>query len=82
MADGFVYLKERLRDIMGIIDDALGLVPFGSKTVVMQGGWRQILPVVPRASPAAVVGSSLQKSSLWRWFKTLYLSTNLGDHRA
>ena len=53
------------------------MVPFGGKTVVMTGDWRQILPVVPRGSRAAIFASTLKKSSLWPHFKTLRLTTNI-----
>ena len=46
--DCFRVLDELLRDIMCQVDDALHMVPFGRKTVVITGDWRQILPVVPR----------------------------------
>ena len=62
---------------MGANDEALRLVPFGGKTVVMTGGWRQILPVVPRGSRAAVIAATLKKSYLWPYFKTLELMTNI-----
>ena len=70
-------LDELLKDIMGANDEALRLVPFGGKTVVMTGDWRQILPVVPRGSRAAVIAATLKKSYLWPYFKTLELTTNI-----
>ena len=78
--DGFCVLDEVSRDIMGIVDNALSLVPFGGKTVLMTGDWRRILPVVPRGSRATVITSSLKKSYLWPSFKNLRLSTNICVH--
>ena len=75
--DCFRVLDELLKDIMGANDEALRLVPFGGKTVVMTGDWRQILPVVPRGSRAAVIAATLKKSYLWPYFKTLELTTNI-----
>ena len=40
--DCFRVVDELLRDIMRKVDDALQMVPFGSKTVVMTGDWWQI----------------------------------------
>ena len=63
--DGFCVLDELSRDIMGIVDDALSLVPFGGKTVVMTGDWRRILPGVTCGYRATMITSSLKKSYLW-----------------
>ena len=75
--DCFRVLDELLRDIMRQVDDALHVVPFGGETVVMTGDWRQILPVVPRGSRAAIVASTLKKNYFWPYFKTLRLTTNI-----
>ena len=75
--DCFRVLDELLRDIMRKVDDALYMVPFGGKTVVMTGEWRQILPVVPCVSRAAIFASTLKKNYLWPYFKTVPLTTNI-----
>lgn len=46
-------------------------VPFGGKTIVFSGDFRQVLPVVPRGSRAAIVGSSLRRSYLWSTMKVI-----------
>ena len=75
--DCFRVLHELLPDIMRKVADALYMVPFGGKTMVMRGNRRNILPVVPCGSRAAMVTSSLKKSDLWPYFKTLRLTTNI-----
>src|SRR5512138_351968 len=49
----FKALDITLRDLMG------ANTPFGGKIVVLAGDFRQILPVIPRATPSEVVGSCL-----------------------
>ena len=70
-------LDELLKDIMGADDEALRLVPFGGKTVLMTGDLGQIVPVAPRGSRAAVMAGTLNKSYLWPYFKALELTTNI-----
>jgi ATP-dependent DNA helicase PIF1 len=50
--------------IMPDVHPALDRLPFGGKVILCGGDWRQILPVVPRASPADVVKASLPPSHL------------------
>ena len=86
--DCFRVMDELLRDIRRKVDDSLYMVPFGGKTVVMTGDWRQILAVVPRRSRSAIVACTLKKSYLWPYFKPLRLTinirvegTNVGAHQ-
>jgi ATP-dependent DNA helicase PIF1 len=53
-------LDNSMRDIMG----QLGL-PFGGKTIVFGGDFRQVLPVVRKGSRAQIVAASLRSSYLW-----------------
>ena len=52
-------LDNSLRDIMG-----WSSLPFGGKTIVLGGDFRQVLPVVRKGSRAQIVGASLQRSYL------------------
>jgi hypothetical protein len=65
-------LDNSLRDIMDRLE-----LPFGGKTVVFGGDFRQILPVVRRGSRAQVVGASLQMSYLWDSMQHLKLVCNM-----
>eukprot|EP00798_Chlamydomonas_sp_ICE-L_P013352 gene13352-19194_t len=57
-----------LRDIMGSIQgqEWRRMVPFGGKVIVFAGNFRQILPVVPRGTRAAIVAACLKMSKLWQ----------------
>ena len=52
-------------------------LPFGGKTVVLSGDWKQILPVVPNGQRADVVAASLKSSYLWDSVKLLHLTENM-----
>jgi hypothetical protein len=45
--------------------------------VVLCGDFRQVLPVVPRASRAGIVRACLKQSPLWPLFKTYTLTENM-----
>ena len=51
--------------------------PFGGKIFVLGGDFRQVLPVVPRASRAAILDTCLKRSSLWSSFKQFRLTENM-----
>ncbi|PWZ20060.1 ATP-dependent DNA helicase pif1 [Zea mays] len=74
-------LDNSMHDIMG----RPGL-PFGGKTIVFGGDFRQVLPVVRKGTRAQVVASSLRMSYLWESMSHLKLVTNmrakttLGEH--
>ena len=51
--------------------------PFGGKIFVFGGDFRQILPVIPHASRANIVSSSLSKSYIWKYLKIMKLITNM-----
>ncbi|PWZ30162.1 ATP-dependent DNA helicase PIF1 [Zea mays] len=65
-------LDNSMRDIMG----RPGL-PFGGKTIVFGGDFRQVLLVVRKGSRAQVVASSLRMSYLWESMSHLKLVTNM-----
>ena len=60
-----------LRDLTGLD------VPFGGKTIVLGGDWRQTLPVVARGSRCSSVESCLKNSSLWPIFRQFSLTQNM-----
>jgi hypothetical protein len=69
---GVEALDNSLRDIM----DRPNL-PFGGKTMVFGGDFRQVLPVVQRGSRAQIVGASLWMSYLWESMRHLKLVRNM-----
>ena len=74
MLDG-LQLEATHRSLQDICD-APG-VPFGGKTLVLAGDFRQCLPVIPGANRAGIVSHSINQSHLWSHFKQFKLSTNM-----
>ena len=68
-------LDNSLRDIMDRPD-----LPFGGKTVVFGGDFRQVLPVVRKGSRAQIVDASLRRSYLWDCMRHLKLVRNMRAH--
>ena len=64
-----------LRDIMS--SDTL----FGGKILLLAGDFRQILPVVPRSPPTAVLESCIKQSKLWHRFHQMRLTQNMRTHQ-
>ncbi|KAL8108004.1 hypothetical protein AgCh_024432 [Apium graveolens] len=54
----FESVDRSLGDIMSVIDKRRAKKPFGGIIVVFGGDYRQILPVIPKASRAEVVGNT------------------------
>ena len=52
-------------------------VPFGGKTVILAGDFKQCLPVVPGQQKAGIIKHTVMKSYLWGYFKVLELSINM-----
>jgi hypothetical protein len=73
----FEALDRTMRDILSENKPANALLPFGGKTVVLGGDFRQILPVVRKGSRSAVVGASIMNSNLWQHVTLLKLQTNM-----
>ncbi|KAF7807461.1 ATP-dependent DNA helicase PIF1-like [Senna tora] len=73
----FEALDRSLRDIMHSQNAALAKHPFGGKVVVLGSDFRQILPVIPRASREDIVLASLNSSYLWPSCKVLSLTKNM-----
>jgi ATP-dependent DNA helicase PIF1 len=65
-------LDYSMHDIMGRKD-----LPFGGKTIVFGGDFRQVLPVVRKGSRAQIVGASLRKLYLWEFMRHLKLVCNM-----
>ncbi|XP_074337218.1 ATP-dependent DNA helicase PIF1-like [Apium graveolens] len=76
----FESVDHSLRDIMSAIDKRREKKPFGGITVVFGGDYRQILPVIPKASRAEVVGSTLNKSNIWKFHQVFLLKQNMRLH--
>ncbi|XP_074336449.1 uncharacterized protein LOC141673595 [Apium graveolens] len=76
----FESVDHFLRDIMSAIDKRRAKKPFGGITIVFGGDYRQILHMIPKASRAEVVGSTLNKSKIWEFFQVFLLKKNMRLH--
>uniref|UniRef100_A0A452YN05 ATP-dependent DNA helicase n=1 Tax=Aegilops tauschii subsp. strangulata TaxID=200361 RepID=A0A452YN05_AEGTS len=68
-------LDNSMRDIIGRRDR-----PFGGKTVVFGGDFRQVLPVVRKGSRGQIINATLRSSYLWNGMRQLRLVTNMRAH--
>jgi ATP-dependent exoDNAse (exonuclease V) alpha subunit len=64
-------VDQLFRDIVNIN------VPFAGKTIILGGDFRQIPPVVPKASRQEIADTSIKHSSLWKLFQTFSLTENM-----
>jgi hypothetical protein len=65
------------RDIMGVVDPALKLLPFGGKTVVFGGDLRQVMPIIKQGSRASIVNACINRSTIWQCVQVLKLTENM-----
>ncbi|XP_028801522.1 uncharacterized protein LOC114756750 [Neltuma alba] len=73
----FEALDRTLRDIIRRNDpNAIGK-PFGGKTVVLGGDFRQILPVIPRGGREDIVFATINASYLWNESIVFTLTKNM-----
>lgn len=67
-----------IRAIDAMLRDITGLkLPFGGKVMLLGGDFRQVLPVLPRQSKAAIIEIIIKRSPLWPHFRTLKLTRNM-----
>ncbi|GBO21876.1 hypothetical protein AVEN_60834-1 [Araneus ventricosus] len=67
----FLAVNRLLRDILDCSK------PFGGKVILLDGDFRQGLPVVPRGSRSLTVACCFKKHPLWLNFHILYLTKNM-----
>ncbi|XP_025678130.1 uncharacterized protein [Arachis hypogaea] len=70
-------LDKCLRDILMCSDSYNAHLPFGGKIVVLEGDFRQILPMIPKGSRQDIIQSSINSSYLWHNCKVLKLTKNM-----
>ncbi|XP_048611725.1 ATP-dependent DNA helicase pif1-like [Brassica napus] len=73
----FETLDRTLRDLLSVQNPAAAEKPFGGKTVLLGGDFRQILPVIPQGTRQDTVLASISKSYLWAYAKVYTLSINM-----
>jgi hypothetical protein len=67
----FEAVDQTLRDITQVDK------PFGGKIFIFGRDFRQILPVIPHASRADIVSTSLSKSHIWKYLRIIRLTINM-----
>nr|XP_023912503.1 uncharacterized protein LOC112024097 [Quercus suber] len=73
----FEAVDRSLRDILRFSNSNSGETPFGGKTIVLGGDFRQILPVISKGRREQIVEASINKSSLWNSCKVFILTINM-----
>lgn len=67
----FEALDRTMRDFTGID------LPMGKKLLLLTGDFRQILPVIPRSTPADEINACVKASYLWKHVKIIKIKTNM-----
>jgi hypothetical protein len=67
----FKALDKSLRDVLRLNN------PFGGKSVLLGGDFRQILPVIPGGTKEEIINASFTSSLLWSAFTFLTLNQNM-----
>ena len=62
--------------LRGLVDAEHAELPFGGKTVVLSGDFRQQLPVTKHANPCEIIASCAVYAKCWSHIHTLTLETN------
>ncbi|XP_035834248.1 uncharacterized protein LOC110888836 [Helianthus annuus] len=73
----FEALDRTMKDVLSVFDSRNSELPFGGKTIVFGGDFRQILPIVQNGSRQDIVNASLCSSHIWSSCKVLKLTTNM-----
>uniref|UniRef100_A0A7N2RE67 ATP-dependent DNA helicase n=2 Tax=Quercus lobata TaxID=97700 RepID=A0A7N2RE67_QUELO len=73
----FEAVDRSLKDILSINDLSLTNTPFGGKTILLGGDFRQILPVVPKGKRQDIVLGSINISHLWDNCQVFLLTKNM-----
>ncbi|KAI3678193.1 hypothetical protein L6452_37477 [Arctium lappa] len=72
----FEAVDKTLRDILNEPTH-----PFGGKSVLLGGDFRQTLPIKPKGTKMDIIAASIIESSLWKHFNIHKLSQNMRLHR-
>nr|XP_046478596.1 uncharacterized protein LOC124217240 [Neodiprion pinetum] len=62
------------RTLKDIMEDAS---PFGGKTIILGGDFRQVLPIVKRGGKQQIIEETIKYSTLWSIFEKLSLKKNM-----
>ena len=70
-------MDRSLRDLMSSQNPDAASIPFGGKSIVLAGDFRQCLPVIDFGTRAITVDRCIKRSALWTCFSTYSLTTNM-----
>ncbi|CAN6983918.1 unnamed protein product [Brassica oleracea var. botrytis] len=73
----FEAVDRTLKDILAVSDAKALTKPFGGKTVLLGGDFRQILPVIPQGTRQETVSAALNRSPLWKYCDIFHLTQNI-----
>ncbi|WVZ83374.1 hypothetical protein U9M48_030532 [Paspalum notatum var. saurae] len=73
----FESLDRSMRDILGKVDSSCFDKVFGSKTVLLGGDFRQVLPMVEGGGRSETLDASITNSYLWKHVTILRLTINM-----
>ncbi|XP_023906976.1 uncharacterized protein LOC112018681 [Quercus suber] len=73
----FESVDRSLRDILHFTASNNADKPFGGKTVVLGGDFRQILPVIAKGRREQILEASINNSSLWNNCRVFILTKNM-----
>lgn len=73
----FEAVDRTLKDILSVSDPSASTKPFGGKTILLGGDFRQILPVIPQGTRPETVNAALNRSLLWRNCEIFLLTQNM-----
>ncbi|CAH9106093.1 unnamed protein product, partial [Cuscuta epithymum] len=73
----FEALDRSLRDILRVVDPLNTDKPFGGKTIVFGGDFRQILPVITKGTRQDIVNATINSSYIWHDCIVLRLTKNM-----
>jgi hypothetical protein len=72
----FKALDRSIQDVLKTPDGRELNNPFGGKSVLLGGDFRQILPVIPGGTKEEIINASFSSSSLWSTFTFFTLNQN------
>lgn len=73
----FETVDRSLRDVMRVASPLAAHLPFGGKVVIFGGDFRQVTPVVQRATQRQIEDASLRFSKFWPHIESLKLIENM-----
>lgn len=73
----FETVDRTLKDLMKLVDPDNEYKPFGGKTMVFGGDFRQIPPVIKSGRREDTIAACLKRSSLWQHIQHIRLSVNM-----